>query len=318
MRIAVFGTGGVGGYFGGRLAQAGCDVVFLARGAHLDAIKARGLKVDSILGDFIVTDAQATDDPSKAGEVDVVLVCVKAWQVRDAARPIRALVGPGTCVVPLQNGVEAADQLAAELGPARVLGGLCGVISFVAGPGHIRHAAESEPFVTIGELDNRSSERTSRLLAAFQRAGVKAQIAADIRVALWQKLMLIASMGGIGAITRAAVGVWRDVAETHAMYNAVVREVYAVGRARGLAVPETHVQTVTNWPDRLEPEGTTSLQRDIAAGRPSELEQLIGVVVRGGRETGVATPLTAFIYQSLLPGELQARARSTVAAAGSE
>lgn len=306
MRIAVFGTGGVGGYFGGRLAQAGHDVAFIARGEHLRAIRTKGLRVDSILGDFVVAPAQVTDDPSKIGEVDVVLLGVKAWQVREAARAIRPLVGAHSCILPLQNGVEASDHLAPELGSAQVLGGLCGVISYVAGPGHIRHSAEREPFVTFGELDNKPSERTSRLLEAFRDARVKTQIAPDIRVALWQKLMLIVSLSGIGAVTRAPIGVWRAVSRTR-MYKDVVREVYSVARARGIAVPEEQVQTVENWPDRLEAGATTSLQRDIAEGRPSELEEQIGVVVRTGREVGVEPTVHRFIYYSLLPCELQAR-----------
>jgi len=311
MRIAVFGTGGVGGYFGGRLAQAGHDVAFVARGEHLKAIRTDGLRVDSILGDFVVAPAQVTDDPSQIGEVDVVLLGVKAWQVREAARAIRPLVGAHTCVLPLQNGVEAADHLAAELGPAHALGGLCGVISFVAAPGRIRHSAESEPFVTFGELDNRPSERTSRLLEAFLGAGVKTQIAPNIRVALWQKLMLIVSLSSIGAITRTPIGIWRAVPQTRSMYNEVVREVYAVARARSIAVPEEYVQTVDKWPDRLEPGATTSLQRDIAEGRPSELEEQIGVVVRTGREAGVEPTVHTFIYHSLLPAELHARGKAT-------
>jgi 2-dehydropantoate 2-reductase len=314
MRIAVFGTGGVGGYFGGRLAQAGHAVAFIARGEHLKAIRASGLRVDSLLGDFVVAPAQATDDPSQIGEVDVVLLGVKAWQVRDAARAIRPLVGAHTCVLPLQNGVEAPDHLAAELGSAHALGGLCGVISFVAGPGHIRHTAESEPFVTFGELDDRPSERTSRLLKAFLDAGVKTQIAPNIRVALWQKLMLIVSLSGIGAITRTPIGVWRAVPQTRSLYSEVVREVYSVARARGIAVPEEHLQTVDNWPDRLEPGATTSLQRDIAEGRPSELEEQIGVVIRTGREVGVEPAVHTFIYHSLLPCELRARGKAAPSA----
>ncbi len=310
MRIAVFGTGGVGGYFGGRLAQAGHDVAFVARGEHLRAIRTKGLRVDSILGDFVVAPVHVTDDPSQIGEVDAVLLGVKAWQVREAARAIRPLVGAHTCVLPLQNGVEASDHLAAELGSAQVLGGLCGVISFVAGPGHIRHSAESEPFVTFGELDNKPSERTSRLLEAFRDAGVKTQIAPDIRVALWQKLMLIVSLSGIGAITRTPIGIWRAVPQTRSMYKDVVREVYSVARARGIALPEEHVQTVENWPDRLEAGATTSLQRDIAEGRPSELEEQIGVVGRTGREGGVEPTVHRFIYHSLLPCELQARGKA--------
>ncbi|MES2307368.1 MAG: 2-dehydropantoate 2-reductase [Verrucomicrobiota bacterium] len=312
MRIAVFGTGGVGGYFGGRLAQAGHDVVFVARGAHLKAIRAHGLRVDSKLGDFVVASAQATDDLSEVGEVDVVLLGVKAWQVPEAAVAMRPLVGPHTCVLPLQNGVEAAGHLVAELGPSHVLGGLCAIISFVAGPGHIRHVAGSEPFVTIGELDNRPSVRTSRLLEAFQGASVKSQIAPNIQIALWQKLILIVSLSSIGVITRTPAGIWRVVPETRRMYNDIVREAYAIARAHGIAVPEEHVQTVLKLPDGLEPEATTSLQRDIADGRPSELEEQIGVVVRTGREVGVEPNVLTFIYQSLLPSELRARGKAAI------
>jgi 2-dehydropantoate 2-reductase len=313
MRIAVFGTGGVGGYFGGRLAEAGNDVIFIARGDHLKAIQSSGLRVDSILGDFVITPAQATDDPSEIGEVDVVLLAVKAWQVREAAKTIRPLLGRATCVLPLQNGVEALDILADELGPEHALGGLCGVVAFVAGLGHISHVAESEPFVTFGERDNRSSDRTTNLLEAFVAAGVKTQIAPNIQVALWQKLILIVSLSSIGAITRTPVGTWRAVPETRAMYNDVVREVYTVAQAHGIDVPEEHVQTVINWPDRLEAAATTSLQRDITEGYPSELEEQVGVVVRLGRELGVDTNMHTFIYNSLLPSERQARGEISAA-----
>jgi 2-dehydropantoate 2-reductase len=307
MRIAVFGTGGVGGYFGGRLAEAGNDVVFVARGEHLRAIQSGGLRVDSISGDFRIAPAQAADDPAAIGEVDVVILGVKAWQVRDAAKAIRPLIGPDTCVLPLQNGVEAPNHLSEEIGTEHVLGGLCGVVAFVSGPGHISHVAESEPFVTFGELDNRPSERTSALFEAFRTAGVKTEIAPNIRVALWQKLILIVALGGIGAVTRSPVGVWRAVPDTRAMYDDVAREVHAVARAKGITVPEKHLDTVIGWPDRLEPTATVSLQRDLDEGRPSELEEQIGVVVRTGREVGVKTPVNAFIYSILLPGKRRAR-----------
>lgn len=307
MRIAVFGTGGVGGYFGGRLARAGQDVVFIARGAHLKAIREHGLKVDSILGDFVVTPAEATDDVSTIGEVDLVILGVKAWQVGDAALAIRPLLGPHTCVLPLQNGVEAADHVATEVPTANILGGLCGVISFVAGPGHIRHVAEREPFITIGELANQASKRTEAIANALQAAGIKNQIAPNIQIALWQKLMLIVSLSSIGAITRTPVGIWRAVPETRRMHSDIVHEVFAVARGRGIGVPQEYLEAVKNWPDRLEPEATTSLQRDIAEGRPSELEQQIGVVVRTAREFDVKAVLHEFIYHSLLPCELRAR-----------
>jgi 2-dehydropantoate 2-reductase len=309
MRIAVYGTGGVGGYFGGRLAQAGHDVVFVARGAHLDAIRRDGLKVDSLLGDFVVAPANATHDPSDIGAVDVVILGVKAWQVREAARAIRPLVGSHTCVLPLQNGVEAADHLIAELGPAPVLGGLCGIVSFVAGPGHIRHIA-GRVFVTFGELNNQPSERTLLLNKALQDAGVNSNIAPNIEIALWQKLAMIVSTSGIGAITRTPVGVWRAIPQTRQMYGDVAREACHVARARGIALTDAHLQTILQLPDTLEPEATMSLQRDIAAGRPSELEEQIGVVMRTARERGVAAPVNNFIYNSLLPSERHARANT--------
>jgi 2-dehydropantoate 2-reductase len=310
MRIAVYGTGGVGGYFGGRLAQAGHDVVFVARGAHLDAIRRDGLKVDSLLGDFVVAPAQATNNPSDIGAVDVVILGVKAWQVREAARAIRPLVAPHTCVLPLQNGVEAADHLIAELGPAPVLGGLCGIVSFVAGPGHIRHIAGRVPFITFGELNNQPSARTLRLNKALQDAGINSNIAPNIEIALWQKLTMIVSTSGIGAITRTPVGVWRAIPETREMYGDVAREAFQVARARGIALPDAHLQTLLQLPDTLEPEATMSLQRDIADGRPSELAEQIGVVVRTARERGFAAPVNNFIYNGLLPGERHARANT--------
>jgi len=197
MRIAVFGTGAVGGYFGGRLAQAGEDVVFIARGEHLRAMLTHGLRVDTIKGDFLVKPVHVTDDPTEAGKVDVVLVGVKAWQVPEAAEAMLPLVGPETFVLPLQNGLEAPAQLAAALGNQHVLGGLCGLFCYVVGPGHICHAG-TEPFVKFGELDNRPSDRVKRLQQVFRRAGVTAEIPSDIQVALWMKFLLITVWSGCG------------------------------------------------------------------------------------------------------------------------
>jgi 2-dehydropantoate 2-reductase len=170
MRIAIVGVGGVGGYFGGRLAEAGAEVAFIARGAHLQAIREHGLRVSSIEGDFVVAPARATDDPAEVGPVDAVLLGVKSWQVAEAAHAMRPLIGSDTAVVPLLNGVEAPDQLAAVLGEDAVLGGVCGIMAFLDGPGRIRHAGVSRPFVHFGELDNRRTPRVERLLAAFAPA----------------------------------------------------------------------------------------------------------------------------------------------------
>lgn len=307
MRIAVFGTGGVGGYFGGRLAEAGEEVIFVARGEHLRVIQTQGLQVDSLAGNFIIQPAQATDDPAQVGPVEVVLVCVKAWQVVEAAQAIRPMVGLETMVVPLQNGVDAPGELAAALGAEHVLGGLCGLIAFVAGPGHIRHTG-IEPFVTFGELDNHPSERVERLRQAFARTqGVTVTVPPDIQAAMWRKFLLIATWSGVGAITRAPIGVLRSVPETRELLGQSLQEILEVAKARHIALPADVVSQTLAFIDTVPPHGTASMQRDIMAGRPSELASQNGAVVRLGQEVGVATPLHTFIYHSLLPLELQAR-----------
>lgn len=306
MRIAVFGAGGVGGYFGGRLAQAGEDVVFIARGEHLKAMLTHGLRVDSVKGDFVLKPVKATDDPVQAGIVDVILVGVKAWQVTNAAEAMRPMVGPETFVLPLQNGLEAPTQLAAVLGDQHVLGGLCGLSTFIVGPGHIRHAG-AEPFVRFGELDNRPSDRVKRLQKVFERAGVIAKIPQDIQVALWMKLLFITAWGGVGAITHTPLGVWRSLPETRQMAESALQEITIVAKARDIALPENAMPMTMNIYDSLPPDITSSMQRDIAEGRPSELDAQIGAVVRFGKEADVATPLHSLIYNSLLPMELRAR-----------
>ena len=311
MRIAVFGAGAVGGYFGSRLAQAGDDVVFIARGEHLTAMQTRGLRVESIEGDFTVESVQAADDPATIGMVDAILVAVKAWQVPQAAHAMRPMVGNETFVVPLENGVEAPSQLAAVLGEDHVLGGLCRIISALVEPGHIRHAGIS-PTITFGELDGRRSERAKKLYEAFQKAqGVTPTIASNIHVAMWEKFLFIAALSGVGAVTRAPVGVLRSLPETRAMLEEAMEQILAVAQARDVALPRETVAETMVFIDDLPPEGTASMQRDIMGGRPSELESQNGAVVRLGREAGVATPLHAFIYRSLLPQELQARGELT-------
>jgi len=306
MRIAVFGAGGVGGYFGGRLAQAGEDVVFIARGDHLKAMLTHGLRVDSVKGDFMLKPVKATDDPVQAGIVDVILVGVKAWQVTNAAEAMRQMVGPETFVLPLQNGLEAPTQLAAVLGDQHVLGGLCGLSTFIVGPGHIRHAG-AEPFVRFGELDNRPSDRVKRLQKVFERAGVIAKIPQDIQVALWMKFLFITAWGGVGAVTRTPLGVWRSLPETRQMAESALQEITIVAQARDITLPENAMPMTMNSYDSLPPDITSSMQRDIAEGRPSELDAQIGAVVRFGKDADVATPLHRLIYNSLLPMELRAR-----------
>jgi 2-dehydropantoate 2-reductase len=306
MRIAIFGAGSVGAYFGGRLSQAGEDVVFIARGDHLDAMLTRGLRVDSINGDFVLQPVQAIDDPSQVGKVDLVIVGVKAWQVPEAAEAMRPMIGPQTVVLPLQNGLEAPAQLSEKLGGQHVLGGLCGLFCYVAEPGHIVHAGV-DPFVKFGEMDNHRSQRADLLLDTFKRAGVNTEIPSDIQVAMWMKFLTITVWSGIGAITRAPAGVWRSLPETRRMAEKALQEIIAVARAHDVALPEETLQTTMAIYDGLVPQSTASLQRDVMRGLPSELEAQIGAVVRFGQEAEVLTPLFSFIYHSLLPMELRAR-----------
>lgn len=306
MRIAIFGTGGVGGYFGGRLAQSGEDVTFIARGEHLRAIQRKGLKVDSLNGGFVINPAKATDDVNEVGEADLVIVGVKAWQVPEAAGAMKPMVGPKTTVLPLQNGVDAVGQLIAELGPDRVIGGLCKIVSFVVGPGHIRHAGFA-PSVVIGESDNRRSDRVVAIVNVFNDAGIETTIAADIEAALWMKFLFIASFSGVGAIANAPAGVLRTDPELRAQMVHAMEEIFALAQARGITLPQDAIETVMAGVNALPEDATSSMQRDIAAGKPSELESQNGAVVRMARESGVDVPTHELIYAKLKPLEERAR-----------
>jgi len=309
MRIAIFGAGGVGGYFGGRLVQAGENIVFIARGGNLEALRARGLKVDSIEGDFSLAQVQVADDPKQVGEVDAILFCVKAGQVSQAAPALRPMLGPRTCVVPLQNGVEAPAVLRTVLGREHVMGGLCSLIVSVIEPGQIRHTG-GKPLIKFGELDNRRSERVMQLYRAFERAqGLSVEIPASIEAAIWQKFVFIAAWGGVGALTRAPVGILRKQPGTLRMLQQAIQEILAVARALGIELPEDVLESTRALLDEMPPEGTASMQRDIMCHRPSELEAQTGAVVRLGREAGVETPINTLIYESLLPQELRSRGR---------
>ena len=305
MRVAVLGVGGVGGYFGGRLAQAGEDVFFIARGAHLQAMQARGLRVESLQGDFDVSPVQATADPGAVGAVDVVLVGVKTWQVEEAARAMRPLIGPGTCVVPLQNGLEAAAQISAVVGVEHVIGGTCRIYSMISAPGCIRHMG-LEPTIIIGELDARQSQRTERLRLTLAQAGITAKIAANIQAELWEKFLLL-RWGVVGAVTRAPAGVIRHLAEVRQMVVQACQEVVAVARAYDVELPDDITAQSLAILDSLPSAATTSMQRDIMEGRPSELDAQVGALVRLGQRVQAATPLHTFLYRSLLPQELSAR-----------
>ena len=310
MRILIYGAGGAGGFFGAQLARAGEEVIFLARGAHLQAIKRDGLRIDMPEGEIVIQPAQATDNPADAGKVDVVILGVKAWQVREAAEAMRPVIGRDTMIVPLQNGVDAPAELAAVLGAEHVAGGTCATISWLTAPGRIRSVMSSN-FIRFGELDNRPSERVVRLKDAFKRSGTNVEVPADIQRALWSKFLVVTAFGGVGAVTRAPIGVTRSLPETRRMLEQCMEEVLAVAQARGVAMFDNAVAESMSVLDSIGGNATASLQRDIADGRPTELDYWNGAVVRLGREADVPTPTHSFIVRSLLPLHLQAVGKVT-------
>ncbi len=306
MRIAVVGTGGVGGYFGGRLAQAGENVIFVARGATLSALRESGLRVESADGDFTIQPAQVTDNTATVGQVDMVLLAVKGWQTPEAIETIRPLMADETFIVPLLNGVDAPDQLAATFGEQHVVGGLCGLFGSVVAPGHVRNMM-TRPFITVGEFDNTSSERTEQLCQTFARVGVQATIATDIRAAIWEKLLFVGPFGGVGAVTRAPIGVMRSLPETRAILEGAMAEISALAQARGIHIAPDASAKAFALIDGSPEQATASMQRDIMAGRPSELESQVGVVVRMAQDASLAVPIHTTLYASLLPQERRAR-----------
>jgi 2-dehydropantoate 2-reductase len=281
-------------------------VTFIARGATLAALRERGIRVDSILGNIAIERVQATDDPAAAGVVDAVLVAVKAWQVAEVAPSLAPMIGSETAVVPLENGIEAPDDLIRGLGPANVLGGLCAIVAFVVEPGHIRHAA-SEPIVALGELDNRHSARAQRLVDAMRQAGINADIPPDIRRSLWTKFAFITPMSAIGAVTRVPIGVWRNMPEPRELAMKAVREVIDLAAAHGVTLAPDALELTMKRYDGLAPESTASMQRDVIDGRPSELEAQVGAVVRMAAALNMPAPVHGVLYAALLPQERKAR-----------
>jgi 2-dehydropantoate 2-reductase len=307
MRIAVFGAGGIGGYLGARLAQAGDDVVLIARGPHLAAIQAHGLFVESPTGDFHMTPSLATDRPEDVGVVDVILLGVKAWDVCAAAAALRPMVGATTGVLTLQNGVEAPAEVAEVLGQDHVIVGVAPVRSVIVGPGRLRHVGDGDPNLTLGEIDNRSSARVAHIRTALEKVRVTVHVPENIQAWLWGKFVGAAAMGGVGAVVRVPTGVWRQIPQVRAMVERAAQEAVAVARARGVHPPEGILDQVQGLIDALPPGHMASMHEELVGGRPSELEYWTGAVVRLGREAGVATPLNEFIYHSLRPQEMQVR-----------
>jgi len=308
MNIVVFGAGGVGGYFGGKLAQAGNDVTFIARGKHLQAIKSNGLLIKSIQGDFKIH-PKVTDDVTNINNRDLVILGVKSWQVEDVAVQLKPIIREHTMVLPLQNGADNADRLRAILPHKNVLAGLCKIVSRVESPGIIDHFA-FDPEIVFGEYDNEKSKRVQNLSMLFDNAGIKNKVSEDIHLDIWKKFLFIATVSGIGALTRVEFGAMRDDEHIRQIMYQTANEIVAVANAKGIALTNDDIEMILKIVDNLNAKTTASMQRDIMDGRPSELDNFNGYIVRQGKELHITTPANSFTYHCLWPQEKKARGLS--------
>jgi 2-dehydropantoate 2-reductase len=306
MKIAIVGAGGVGGYYGALLARAGHEVAFIARGEHLQALRAKGLHVKSILGDFAISPVRATATPAEIGPVDLVVVAVKTYHLDEAAQMLAPLLSPTTAVLPFENGVDAAERLGTVIGQEYLLGGATWISAAIEAPGVIGHYSQFRR-VVLGEFNGQATPRLQAIYKAFQSTGISVEISADIRTVLWSKLVFIAAVGAIGSLTRVTFGEFRQVNETRAALQAAIAEIIAVGQANGAHLEAALAEKTLAFIDQSAAELKPSLQRDIEAGRVSELESLIGVVVRLGAAAGVPTPVMSLAYAMLKPGLLKAQ-----------
>ena len=300
MRIAVIGAGGVGGAFGVALAKAGADVTFLARGAHLAAMRASGLRVLGPRGDLHLSPAQATAEPASIGPVDFVLFCVKLWDVESAGAAIRPLVGPKTAVIPLQNGIDASDRLIPILGKDAVMGGVAQISATIAEPGVIRQTGTFMRLV-FGELDGRPSQRGAAFHSLCQSAGFDSVNSTEILTALWEKFVLLATNSSVVALTRLPFGKLRDDPDVFALFAKGYAEVAAVGRARGIELPAELEAKALQGTRTFPPEMMPSMAVDLLRGNRLELPWLAGKVVALGRELRVPTPTFDVMYAALKP-----------------
>ncbi len=300
MRVAIFGTGGVGGYFGGLLAHAGHEVHFIARGAHLAAMQENGLRVKSVNGDFLVSPVSATDDAGEVGPVEYVVVAVKHYQLAQAAEQLKPLVGPQTTVVPLLNGVDAHEVLIDFLGPEQVVGGLCSLVSFIEAPGVIQQPSKLRR-VVVGELARTTSARVERIVSAWKAQGAEAIHSEDIFVSMWTKFAFIASFGGVSSLARANMGEILGNEEPRQLFIDSMREVETLARAQGVNLAPNVVDNLLAMSEGFEPTATSSMQRDVESGSLFELEAFSGKIVQLARQKEVPVPIHRAIYSLLLP-----------------
>lgn len=300
MKIAVMGSGGVGGFYGGRLANAGYDVSFIARGSHLAAMKEHGLAIENEpQGNIHVPQVRVEEDPAAIGVVDLVLIAVKMWDTEAAAEAVRPMVGPNTAVLSLQNGVIKDDILRKAFGDAAVMGGVAYVATNISRPGVIRQTGTMQRLL-LGEYDGRRSPRAEELHDALLRAGVKAEISDDIRRTLWEKYVFLVGLSATTTTMRTTIGPVRENAQTRAFLADVMKETVAVGRAHGVNLPEDYAEQRLAFVDTMAFDMTSSMHHDLNSGNPLEVAWLSGGVVQLGKVAGVPTPANRAVWDILV------------------
>ncbi len=306
MRILIYGAGGIGGYFGGRLAKAGNSVSIIARGKHLEAIKKNGLEVESVNGDFKIIPSKVTDDLTEVEDPELIILGVKSWQIPEAAKELKSIINPNTMVLPLQNGASNVENLMKVLPKENILGGLCHIVSFVSAPGRIKHIS-FEPKITFGELDNSKSARVQKLENVFSDAKITNIVSEDIDLEIWKKFLFITTISALGGLTRVSLGEMRESSYLMDLMRKTAGEIKNVANAKEVALNEDHIKAIFEVINKLDPKTTASTQRDIMEGKPSELENFNGYIVKEGNRLNISTPVNQFIYECLLPMEKQAR-----------
>lgn len=307
MKIAIMGTGGVGGYYGGLLARAGHEVTFIARGAHLEAIRDQGLQVKSVYGDFHVAPAQATNKPADVGVVDLVVFATKTYHTDEAAELIKPMVGRDTVVVSFQNGVDAADRIGPVVGMEHLLGGATWLSAAIERPGVIGQYSQFRR-VVLGEFNGMVTPRAQAICEVFKSTGANVELVENVEQILWTKFVFISAISALGSLTRVTMGEYRGVREARLILTDAINEVVVVAQAKGVTLDRDVVSNTLKFIDESAAGIKPSMQRDIEAGRMSELESMIGIVVRLGAKLGVPTPIMSTTYAVLKPGELKARA----------
>jgi len=304
MKILVVGSGGVGGYFGGKLAKAGFDVTFVARGTHLRAMQTNGLTVKSILGDFEIPTVKATDHLGAIADCDLVILAVKAWQVSALALELKDVISRNAVILPLQNGVMAYEELRVHIPERNLLNGLCKIFSKIESPGVISHFGIT-PTILFGEMDNALSARVLRIKEILDSAGIYSEVPPDISAETWKKFIPIC-VSGLLAITKTTYGELRENSETRQMMIGLLNEIYNLSQKIGIEIEPGFVEKSVAVIDSYPYETTSSLTRDVWEGKPSEIEYQNGTVVRLGRKYGVGTPINLFVYSCILPMERKA------------